>query len=117
MMKKRNSDNLLLYVPKKNHMEWELKNNKVYLIFYHKKLIERIMRWLVKKPLVTDIKLDEIGSFIWKHIDGKETIYEIGENLKLQFGEKCEPIYNRLIMYLRYLNRMGWIAFERGNQE
>jgi hypothetical protein len=58
-----------------------------------------------------------MGSCVWKLIDGKKNIYELGENLKLQFGEKCEPIYNRLIMYLRYLNRMGWIAFERGSQK
>lgn len=116
-MKKRKSDNVLLYIPKIKHRDWEIKNKEVYLVFYHKKLIERFIGVLFKKPLVTDIKLDEVGSFIWKHIDGKKTVLELGEKLKSHFGEKCEPIYNRLIMYLKYLNRMGWIAFERGNQK
>lgn len=116
-MSRKKSDNVLLYVPKIKHMDWEMKGRNVYLIFYHRRLVERLAGWLFKKPLVTDIKLDEVGSFLWKHIDGEKTIYELGENLKYQFGEKCEPVYNRLIMYLRYLNRMGWIAFERGNQK
>lgn len=116
-MKKTNSDNVLLFIPKKKHETWEVKNHNVYLIFYHNRIMERFSSWLVKKPTVTDVKLDEIGSCVWKLIDGKKNIYELGENLKLQYGEECEPIYNRLIMYLRYLNRMGWIVFERGCQK
>jgi hypothetical protein len=116
-MDKKKSDNVLLYIPKRKHNSWELKDGIVYLVFYHRKFIEKFFRWLVKKPDVTDIKLDRIGSCVWKLIDGNKTIYEVGQELKNELGEKCEPIYQRLIMYLRYLNRMGWISFERGAQK
>ena len=110
-------DNFLLYVPKKKHETWEIRENKVYLIFYHNKAIERFVRWLVRKPNVSDMVLDELGSKVWLLIDGKTTVYDIGKKFEDKFGSKCQPVYERLIMYIRYLNRRGWISFDRGNQE
>ena len=110
-------DNFLLYVPKKKHNTWEIRKEKVYLIFYHTKIIEKFVRWLVKKSNVSDIALDELGSTIWVLIDGKATVYEIGKKLEEKFGDSCQPVYERLILYIRYLNRRGWISFERGLQE
>lgn len=114
---KKKQDNFLLYVPQKKHLHWEEKKGIVFLIFYHNKPIERFARWLVKKPNTSDIELDSLGSRVWLSIDGERTVYGIGEELKKTFGEKCEPVYDRLIMFLRYLNRRGWISFDRGNQE
>lgn len=106
----------MLYIPKKKHDQWEVRKGKVYLIFNHDKAIERLARWLVKKPNISDMELDEMGSSVWLMIDDKKSVYDIGQELIRRFGEKCEPAYERLILYLRYLNRRGWIAFERGNQ-
>lgn len=109
-------DNFLLYIPKKKHNTWEEKNGKVYLIFYHEKFAEKFVRWLVKKPYVSDIELDDLGSTVWKLIDDKNTVYDIGKKLLEKYGDKCQPVNDRLTQYLRYLNRRGWISFERGNQ-
>ncbi len=110
---KKNKDNFLLYIPSKNHHIWEEKNGSVYLIIHHDKLIEKIVAWLTKRSVVTDVKLDELGTYVWKEIDNNKTIYDIGQSLSKEFGEKCEPIYERLIMYLRYLNKKGWIKFRK----
>ena len=112
----KNQDNFLLYIPVKKHLEYEAKNGYVYLIFHHDKAIEKFLRRLVKKPAVSDIKLDDLGTFVWQSIDGKKNVYEIGKDLKKKFGNRCEPVYDRLIMYLRYLSKKGWIAFEKGDQ-
>lgn len=113
---KKDQDNFLLYIPKKKHEKWEVKNGTVYLIFEHDKTAEKFARWLVKKPYVSDVELDELGSAVWQLIDGKRTLHEIGVKLVEQFGEKCDPIYDRLIMYIRHLNKKGWISFDRGPQ-
>jgi hypothetical protein len=115
--KEQRDDNFLLYVPKKKHESFEVQRGKVKLIFYHNKFAEKLMRWLVKKPNVSDIELDKLGSSVWLLIDGKSSVYDIGQSLLKEFGASCDPVYDRLIMYLRYLNKKGWIAFERGNQE
>ncbi len=108
----KESDNFLLYVPQKKHDLYEVKQGKVYLIFHHDKPLEKFTRWLVKKPSVSDLELDELGSEVWLLIDGQKTIYDIGQELYNKFGSKCEPIYDRLILYIRYLNRRGWISFK-----
>jgi len=106
-----NKDNFMLYIPQKKHKEWKLKNKKVYLIFHHDRFAEKLVRWLVRKPYVSDIELDELGSATWQLIDGKSSIHDIALKLTERFGDKCQPINDRLIMYLRYLNKKGWIRF------
>lgn len=105
-------DNFLLFVPHKKHMEWVEKQGSVYLIFHHNHPVQKLANWLVKKSNTSDLKLDALGSEVWKTIDGKRNIYEIGEIIKKKFGSDCEPLYERLIMFVRYLNRRGWIYFE-----
>jgi len=114
--KYKNDDNFLLYVPKKKHNTWETKKGKVVLIFHHTKRVEKFARWLVNKPTVSDVELDNLGSKVWMSIDGKNTVYDIGVILEQTFGEKCSPTYDRLTMYLRYLVKKGWISFDKGNQ-
>lgn len=110
-------DNFLQYIPRRKHNTWEVRAQKVYLIFNHDKVIEKLLRWLVKKPYTSDIQLDELGSRVWQLIDGESSILEIGKEVLKQCGESCVPVYERLTLYFRYLSRKGWITFERGLQE
>jgi hypothetical protein len=114
---KKQEDNFLLYIPNKKHTTFEEKKGKVKLIFYHDKAIEKFSRWLVKKPRVSDVELDEIGSTTWNLIDGKKSVYDISLKLYEKYGERCNPNNNSLVMYLRYMNRKGWISFEKGEQQ
>lgn len=113
-MKEKGKDNFLLYIPhRSNNVEWENRKGKVVLIFHHDKLIEKTVRLFIKRPKTTTLELDEIGSAVWKLIDGEKNIYEIGQKLKEEFGDKAEPLYERLIMFIRYLNKRRWIYFSK----
>ena len=35
------------------------------------------------------------------------------KKLKEEFGEKSEPLYERLTLYLRYLYKRGWISIRK----
>ena len=70
-----------------------------------------LMQKLFKKPRVSYIHLEEFGSFIWLQIDGKRDIIAIGELVKSQFGEKAEPLYERLGTYIKTLQTNGFITF------
>lgn len=109
----KKQDNFMLYIPQKKHINFIEKNSRIYLIFYHNKFIEKLARKLFKKPPITDIELDELGSEAWRLIDGEKTIIQITEKMKERFGEKCEPVNERLILFIRYLNRNGWIKLKQ----
>ncbi|MFQ5824990.1 MAG: PqqD family protein, partial [bacterium] len=49
--------------------------------------------------------LDELGSFVWEHCNGLENVQEIGEKLKEKYGDKVEPVFNRLSIFLKRLEK------------
>jgi hypothetical protein len=59
------------------------------------------------------INLDEYGTAVWRILDGKLTVGEIGEHLRTQFGDTVEPLYPRLADFLRILEGQKAIEFKR----
>jgi len=116
-VKKPRQDNYLCYIPRKKHQQWQVNEGKVILLFDHNKPAEKFARWLVKKPYTSDMELDEAGSKVWSYIDGESTVFDISKKIRMDFGDEFDPDYRRLIAYLNYLNKKGWISFLRGPQE
>ena len=50
-------------------------------------------------------ELDAYGSFVFKNLDGKTSVEELGNRLREHFGDQIEPVYDRLVAYLQYLER------------
>ena len=75
-----------------------------YRTFLHKELPEG--------SILPGKFFDEMGNFIWPLMDGKNTVYDIAEQVKAHFGEKAEPLYNRLVQYMRNLESYGFIRFK-----
>lgn len=75
-------------------------------------LMNRIAQKLFKKPKISYIHLDELGSFIWQLIDGETSILAMGEPVKEQFGEKAEPLYPRLAKYISILESYGFVTLK-----
>ncbi len=74
--------------------------------------MNRIAQKLFKRPKISYIHLDELGSFIWQLIDGKTTISDMGEPVKEKFGEKAEPLYPRLAKYISILESYGFVTLK-----
>lgn len=72
-------------------------------------IVNRIAQKLLRKPKISYIHLEEFGSFIWPLIDGKKSIYEIGELVDEHFGEKAQPLYERLATYFQTLETYGFV--------
>lgn len=111
--KEKPQENFLLYRPLRKIEQWEVNDEKVKLFFHHNKPIERFMRWLIKKSKVSDIELDEMGSLVWQLSDGTKTVYDIAKAMMERFNDTEQNSIDRLIMFLRYLSRRGWITFEK----
>lgn len=57
------------------------------------------------------IRLDSVGSFIWEHCDGNFRVKEVAERLENKFGEKVEPLNERLVLFLQSLGRSHFIIY------
>ncbi len=70
-------------------------------------------RWLqprLRRPAFR-IKLDDYGSFVWLRCDGKTDVRTIGEQMKSQWGEDAEPIFDRIERFLQQLEHSEFIKF------
>ncbi len=72
----------------------------------------RIAQKILKKPKVTHIHLDETGSFVWPLLDGEKTIIELGKDVEAEFGEKANPLYERLAKYFQILDSYHFIEWK-----
>ena len=54
-----------------------------------------------------------MGSFVWPLIDGERNITDIGVFVKEHFGEKAEPLYERLAKYFKVLESYGFVEFKK----
>ncbi|SHK35821.1 Coenzyme PQQ synthesis protein D (PqqD) [Hathewaya proteolytica DSM 3090] len=111
MKNKKIEDNFLKYVPKIKYKNWENHNGIVTLYFFRDSMVEKIVCFLFKKPKITDIKLDKLSSKVWLMINGKDDVWSISEKLCEDTGDSIETSYKRVILFLRYLTRRGWICF------
>jgi hypothetical protein len=53
-----------------------------------------------------------MGSYIFTCIDGKRSVYEIGQLVKEKYGEEAEPLYERLSVYMNNLKNVGYITLK-----
>lgn len=77
----------------------------------HRGFYARIAQKFFHTPRVSHIKLDAYGSFLWKEIDGVQTVGALAQKMKAQFGEQAEPLYDRLVKYMQILHNNRFILF------
>jgi hypothetical protein len=58
------------------------------------------------------MKLDEIGSAVWLAIDDKKNLGAMANELVLRFGEKIQPIEERLPKFISQLYEQRYITFQ-----
>ncbi len=98
-------------------VEWEVRDdNKIVLLVpkFRRGLGARwIQPWIRRKHI--RVRLDEFGSFIWKCCDGSTSMESIAEKMKQQFGDRVEPVHNRLSMFMQKLVRGELLTFEQSS--
>ncbi|MBQ7775757.1 MAG: PqqD family protein [Lachnospiraceae bacterium] len=75
-------------------------------------VFNRIAQKLFKKPKVSHIHLDKMGSFVWPLLDGEKDIVALGILVKEHFGEEAEPLYERLAKYFQILDSYSFIEWK-----
>ncbi|MBE6787196.1 MAG: PqqD family protein [Ruminococcaceae bacterium] len=110
---KNKNENFVEKVPVLNqNINWSQDQNGVTLEIENNGVFNRIAQKLFKKPKISYIHLEEIGSFVWPLIDGEKDIFQIGKQVEEHFGEKAEPLYPRLVKYFEILESYKFITFK-----
>lgn len=112
MKSKNKGENYVEKIPVKNQeIQWSVEDDGlVTLHMENKGIANKIAQKLIKKPKISHIHLDEMGSFIWLQIDGEKTVFDIGKPVEEHFGEKALPLYERLSMFIRTLETNNFIT-------
>ncbi len=94
-------------------LSWSAEDSgMITLEIENKGLMNRICQKLFKKPPISYVHLDEMGSFLWPYLDGEKTMMELGELVKERFGEEAEPLYERLVKYFQILESYRFIIWK-----
>ncbi|BAA29434.1 108aa long hypothetical protein [Pyrococcus horikoshii OT3] len=103
-------DNYLNLIPIRNEkVELRKIEGKYYLMIPMESKLDFLARRLHGN--YRRLELDEIGAYVWELCDGTRNVEEIGKLLKARFGEKVEPLYERLLTFLIQLQRRNLIRF------
>lgn len=104
--------NLLTMRPQKLR-DWERTDQGRIVVLKPKFGNHALGRWLMSRLRNPNyrIKLDEFGSLVWEMCDGETTVKEIGETMRARFGDRVEPVYDRLAIFFRQLERSRLIQF------
>jgi len=99
-------------------INWREEDGKVVLLApkYGRGFIDRILRKIFKEPTII-VKLDDIGSYIWKQCDNVTPLHEIISSFESAFSSESEKAEDRTEMFLTELHRQGWVNFVMPDQE
>ena len=103
-MKDKNQRNYLDFVPIKNpDIEYQTGDNgKVTVFIEWKGFYHRIAQKFFHRPRVSDIQLDDYGSFVWLAIDDNKDVHQLSKELDARFPN-MEKSLSRLIKFLEIL--------------
>lgn len=102
--------NLYDLKPEQAHPFEELGDGKVDVLLprYGDNMVGRLLKRIFSNRPVR-VHLDDVGASVWRLCDGQRTVHEIGESLHERFGERIEPVYDRLETFLTQMKRSGLI--------
>ena len=102
----RKSINLLELTPMQR-VPWEQAENGTVVVLVPKFRNPLVVRYLVphlRYPHVR-VKLDAMGSFVWKLCDGKTTVAAMAERMIAEFGDSATAAHDRIRTFLLTLER------------
>lgn len=78
------------------------------------KWLDKIMSKIIKSRFFK-AKLDEFGTATWLEMDGTKSVQSVSEHLQKKFGDKINPVDERLTKFLSELYKYNFITFKELN--
>lgn len=96
----------------KQGIDWSYEDGLVTLHIENKGVFNFLAQKLLKKPRISHIHMEQTGSFLWPLFDGEKTVFELGKELKQEFGDEVEPLYERLVPFIKTLETYKFIELK-----
>ncbi len=77
---------------------------------FKSRILRRLLVPRLKRPFFK-VELDDIGSTLWLLMDGERNVKEIALVMRERFGDRIEPCYDRMGMFLQQLERARFITY------
>ena len=108
------SENYLERIPlRKPGIDWSKDEaGAITLHIENKGIMNSIAQKLFKKPKTSHVHMEEVGSFLWPLLNGDKDLIALGELVKEHFGEKAEPLYERLVKYFQIMESYNFITWK-----
>ena len=106
---KTQPQNVLEKIPA-HAVDFDHKNGAIHILIPKIKLeIFKFLQQRLKHPY-TVVQLDEYGTRVWNLIDDRKTVFDIANTLRQEFGDKIEPVYERLGLFINMLAQRRFIT-------
>lgn len=117
MKKKKLKKNYLDMIPTVSEkISWHIdetdEKKEVVLEIPHNGIFDKIAQKLFRKPPITYVHLDRIGTFLWPLMDGEKTVEDLAQLLKAELGEEAEPLYPRIVTYFHNVESYGFVVMK-----
>ncbi len=102
--KKISNQNYMDFIVVRNpEIEYEVsEKGQVTVLLEWKGFYHKIAQRFFRRPKVSEIKMDQYGSFIWQTINDKKTVHQLSRDLQAQFPNMEKPL-PRLIKFLEIM--------------
>lgn len=106
------NQNYLEKIPLRADFGWTTDDEGIVTLeIENKGIFNTICQKLFKKPRISYVHLDKMGSFVWPIIDGEKSILDISKEVDREFGDEAKPLYERLCKYFQILESYGFVKF------
>lgn len=98
-------ENLLDFRFKINpEVKWHLDDNGVVVLeLENTGFFNRVAQTVFKRPRVSMIDMDELGSTVWLSLEKYDDIMSISQVVHEKFGDKAEPLLPRLARFFQIM--------------
>lgn len=119
MRKLKKDENFLELIPVRNpNLEFEVDDDELVTITVPNiGFFNALAQTFFHRPKISYIHLDPYASYVWRGLNGKRNITQVGAYLKRKHGEEVEPLYERLSQFIWILKENKYIGLVDKNGE
>jgi hypothetical protein len=105
-------EEFLSYIPKRGGYQWTTDDAGLVHITvpkFYNKIGRKFCRFFRRKETFS-ADMDELGSFVWIHCDGKHSVQDILTKLREQFDDG-ENMDQRLFLFLQQMKSLNYLTY------